>query len=108
MISVAGTGTLIARFTQRHRARVAAEILTIAIAASVAVVLRVVLVKKKGTIMTADLTCSECSEDFETGFPFGSDVKCPECGVWLQTEMDEDWDNLWAWVVGKADDQGRP
>ena len=55
--------------------------------------------------MLIDLICSECGEDFEAEFPFGADVKCPKCGVWLETEMEEDYDNLYFWVVRKADDQ---
>ena len=57
--------------------------------------------------MRATLECCECNEEFDTKeFPFGTDVKCPRCGVWLTTEMDEDYDgNIWAWVTGKSEDQ---
>jgi len=56
----------------------------------------------------SDLTCSECGEPFEIDeFPFGNDVRCPRCGVWLKTEMEESWDSLCCWVSGKADDQNQ-
>ena len=55
--------------------------------------------------MTTDLTCTECLETFEAAAPFGSDVKCPHCGAWLETDMEEDWDNLMFWVVKKSDNQ---
>ena len=54
----------------------------------------------------SDLTCSECGKDFEAA-PFGDDVKCPHCGVWLSTDMEEDWDNVWFWVTGKSEDQNQ-
>ena len=50
-----------------------------------------------------ELLCPECDEYFNHEFPFGDDVKCPNCGVWLETDMEEDWDNLYFWVVGKSD-----
>ncbi|MCK5644295.1 MAG: hypothetical protein KAJ19_26080 [Gammaproteobacteria bacterium] len=54
-----------------------------------------------------DFTCSECGENFEADFPFGDDVQCTVCKVWLATEMEEDWDNLYAWVTGKSEDQNQ-
>ena len=54
-------------------------------------------------------TCSECSEDFEPdSFPFGDDVQCPHCGVWLETEFEQlTYDSMANWVTGKAKDQRR-
>jgi len=52
-----------------------------------------------------DFTCSECEEDFKAEFPYGSDVKCPHCRIWLSTDCEYDWDNMYAWVIGKSDDQ---
>ncbi len=46
----------------------------------------------------------EESEDFR--FPFGDDVKCHDCGVWLETEMEEDCEgNCSGWVTGPSGNQ---
>ena len=52
-----------------------------------------------------ELHCSECDTEFEHDFPFGDDVQCANCGVWLRTEMEESGDSLFAWVIGKSDNQ---
>lgn len=53
--------------------------------------------------MDGYLDCSECGEEFQPEErPFGDDVQCPHCGVWLETDLEEDWDSLYFWVVGPA------
>lgn len=51
----------------------------------------------------AEFTCTECGEEFKTEFPYGENVTCPHCGTEFTTDMEEDWDNMWCWLVGKVD-----
>ncbi len=53
------------------------------------------------------LTCSECDEEFGAEFPYGDDVRCPFCGVWLTTDSEYSEDSMSAWVTGKSADQSQ-
>lgn len=50
------------------------------------------------------LTCPVCNEDFEIDeFPFGSNVACTHCGTELETDYEEDYDNIYGpFVTGVA------
>lgn len=50
-------------------------------------------------------TCTECNEDFEAEGPFGDDVQCPHCKIWLSVDSEHDTDNSYFWVTGISDDQ---
>ena len=48
----------------------------------------------------AELTCLNCDEDFETEERFPDDEEqCPHCKTWMETDMEEDWDNLYFWAT---------
>ena len=52
--------------------------------------------------------CTECGEDLDDCYKFGEDIKCKQCDIWLKTDMEEDWDSVCWWVVGKSDNQNQP
>lgn len=52
-----------------------------------------------------DFECPKCEKEFEGPFPYGDDVKCPHCRIWLSTEMEEDYDGLNAWITGISNNQ---
>lgn len=52
--------------------------------------------------------CPSCDEDFETDeCPYGDGVQCPHCHVWMDTDWDEDYDNVYCWVKGVSEEQNR-
>jgi len=51
-------------------------------------------------------TCLHCDEEFESEeCPFGDSVMCPHCGTWMDTDWDEDFDNLYWWVTQISKEQ---
>ena len=48
--------------------------------------------------------CLICGYDFEecnTAVPYGEDIMCPNCGSIMETEYEEDYDNMY-WYVSKV------
>lgn len=45
-----------------------------------------------------------CGESFSTDFPYGDPVKCPNCGIEWETDMEESDDSLYAWITRKVKD----
>jgi hypothetical protein len=46
--------------------------------------------------------CEKCGKNFYADFPYGDDVQCNHCLTWWETEMEEDYDNLFAWITNEA------
>lgn len=52
-----------------------------------------------------EFTCSECEKDFEAPFPYGDNIQCPHCKIWLLTDAEYDIEDMHAWVIGKIEDK---